>query len=98
MYDHPSNQSNLEKLKSIGNLVLPVGEGFLASGLHGKGRMLEPEDIIKRVEQDILAKLPLNGKKVLITTGPTYEPIDPVRFIAESFDWQDGICTRRTCS
>ena len=82
MYDHPSNQSNLEKLKSIGNLVLPVGEGFLASGLHGKGRMLEPEDIIKRVEQDILAKLPLNGKKVLITAGPTYEPIDPVRFIS----------------
>ena len=82
MYNHPSNQSNLEKLKSIGNVVLPVGEGFLASGLHGKGRMLEPEDIIKRVEQDILAKLPLNGKKVLITAGPTYEPIDPVRFIS----------------
>ena len=82
MYNHPSNQSNLEKLKSIGNNVLPVGEGFLASGLHGKGRMLEPEDIIKKIEQDILDKLPLNGKKVLITAGPTYEPIDPVRFIA----------------
>ena len=82
MYNHPSNQSNLEKLKSIGNEVLPVGEGFLASGLHGKGRMLEPEDIIKKIEKNILDKLPLNGKKVLITTGPTYEPIDPVRFIA----------------
>ena len=82
MYNHPSNQSNLEKLKSIGNEVLPVGEGFLASGLHGKGRMLEPEQITKKIEQDILDKLPLNGKKVLITAGPTYEPIDPVRFIA----------------
>ena len=82
MYNHPSNQSNLEKLKSIGNEVLPVGEGFLASGLHGKGRMLEPEEITKKIEQDILDKLPLNGKKVLITAGPTYEPIDPVRFIA----------------
>ena len=82
MYNHPSNQSNLEKLKSIGNEVLPVGEGFLASGLQGKGRMLEPEQIIKKIEQDILDKLPLNGKKVLITAGPTYEPIDPVRFIA----------------
>ena len=82
MYKHSSNQSNLEKLKSIGNEVLPVGEGFLASGLHGKGRMLEPEQIIKKIEQDILDKLPLNGKKVLITAGPTYEPIDPVRFIA----------------
>ncbi len=82
MYNHPSNQSNLEKLKSIGNEVLPVGEGFLASGLHGKGRMLEPEEIINKIEQNILDKLPLNGKKVLITAGPTYEPIDPVRFIA----------------
>ena len=81
MYAHPANQFNLEKLKSRGNKILPVGEGFLASGLHGKGRMLEPEEIIQWVEKDILESLPLNGKKVLITAGPTYEPIDPVRFI-----------------
>ena len=81
MYAHPANQSNLEKLKSRGNKILPVGEGFLASGLYGKGRMLEPEEIIQWVEKDILESLPLNGKKVLITAGPTYEPIDPVRFI-----------------
>jgi phosphopantothenoylcysteine decarboxylase/phosphopantothenate--cysteine ligase len=81
MYAHPANQSNLEKLKSCGNKILPVGEGFLASGLYGKGRMLEPEEIIQWVEKDILESLPLNGKKVLITAGPTYEPIDPVRFI-----------------
>ena len=81
MYAHPANQFNLEKLKSRGNKILPVGEGFLASGLYGKGRMLEPEEIIQWVEKDILESLPLNGKKVLITAGPTYEPIDPVRFI-----------------
>jgi phosphopantothenoylcysteine decarboxylase/phosphopantothenate--cysteine ligase len=81
MYAHPANQSNLEKLKSCGNKILPVGEGFLASGLYGKGRMLEPEEIIQWVEKDILESLPLNGKKVLVTAGPTYEPIDPVRFI-----------------
>ena len=81
MYAHPANQFNLEKLKSRGNKILPVGEGFLASGLHGKGRMLEPEEIIQWVEKDILESLPLKGKKVLITAGPTYEPIDPVRFI-----------------
>ena len=81
MYAHSANQSNLEKLKSIGDKVLPVGEGFLASGLHGKGRMLEPEQIVDLIERDILKGLPLRGKKVLITAGPTYEPIDPVRFI-----------------
>ena len=81
MYAHPANQFNLEKLKSRGNKILPVGEGFLASGLHGKGRMLEPEEIIQWVEKDILESLPLKGKKVLVTAGPTYEPIDPVRFI-----------------
>ena len=81
MYAHPANQFNLEKLKSRGNKILPVGEGFLASGLYGKGRMLEPEEIIQWVEKDILESLPLNGKIVLITAGPTYEPIDPVRFI-----------------
>jgi phosphopantothenoylcysteine decarboxylase/phosphopantothenate--cysteine ligase len=81
MYAHPANQSNLEQLKSCGNKILPVGEGFLASGLNGKGRMLEPEEIIQWVENDILESLPLKGKKVLITAGPTYEPIDPVRFI-----------------
>ena len=81
MYAHPANQFNLEKLKSRGNKILPVGEGFLASGLNGKGRMLEPEEIIQWVEKDILESLPLKRKKVLITAGPTYEPIDPVRFI-----------------
>ena len=81
MYAHDANQSNLKKLSSRGNKILPVGEGFLASGLHGKGRMLAPEQIIEWIEQDIEDSLPLLGKKVLITAGPTFEPIDPVRFI-----------------
>ncbi len=81
MYAHPANQKNMEQLKLLGNKILPVGEGFLASGLHGKGRMLEPEEMIEFISNDLKSKLPLNGKTVLITAGPTYEPIDPVRFI-----------------
>lgn len=81
MYAHPANQQNLKELNRIGKKVLPVGEGFLASGLHGKGRMLEPEEIIRHISEDLESGLPLYGKKVLITAGPTYEPIDPVRFI-----------------
>ena len=81
MYAHPANQKNIEELDRIGNKVLPVGEGFLASGLNGKGRMLEPEEIIDYIIKNIKAGLPLKGKKVLITAGPTYEPIDPVRYI-----------------
>jgi phosphopantothenoylcysteine decarboxylase/phosphopantothenate--cysteine ligase len=81
MYAHPANQLNLKELNRIGNKVLSVGEGFLASGLHGKGRMLEPEEIIRHISEDLESGLPLYGKKVLITAGPTYEPIDPVRFI-----------------
>ena len=81
MYAHPANQQNLAELNRIGKKVLPVGEGFLASGLYGKGRMLEPEEIISYISEELKLGLPLYGKKVLITAGPTYEPIDPVRFI-----------------
>ncbi|MGA0896505.1 MAG: bifunctional phosphopantothenoylcysteine decarboxylase/phosphopantothenate--cysteine ligase CoaBC [Flavobacteriaceae bacterium] len=81
MYAHPSNQKNLEILSSFGNRVLPVGEGELASGLEGKGRMLEPKQLIEYILDFFNPVLPLSGKKVLITAGPTYEAIDPVRFI-----------------
>jgi phosphopantothenoylcysteine decarboxylase/phosphopantothenate--cysteine ligase len=81
MYAHNANQENLKILKSFGHQVLPVGEGFLASGLHGKGRMLSPEEIIDFIEKDLEKSLPLYGKKILITAGPTYEAIDPIRFI-----------------
>ncbi len=81
MYKHPSTLQSFEKLKSFGNIMIPATSGELASGLVGEGRMAEPEDIVSFIENDILDKLPLRGKKVLITAGPTYEAIDPVRFI-----------------
>lgn len=81
MYSHPSNQKNLDALKNYGNKVLPVGDGFLASGLEGKGRMLEPNEIVAFVVNFFNPELPLKEKKVLITAGPTHEAIDPVRFI-----------------
>ncbi|MBC3759766.1 bifunctional phosphopantothenoylcysteine decarboxylase/phosphopantothenate--cysteine ligase CoaBC [Hyunsoonleella sp. SJ7] len=81
MYKHESTKASFEKLKSFGNIMIPATCGELASGLVGEGRMAEPEDIVSFIEADILDKLPLKGKKVLITAGPTYEAIDPVRFI-----------------
>ena len=81
MYIHPSTKESLEKLQSFGNILIPAASGELASGLVGEGRMAEPEDIVSFIEKDILCKLPLKGKKVLLTAGPTYEAIDPVRFI-----------------
>jgi phosphopantothenoylcysteine decarboxylase/phosphopantothenate--cysteine ligase len=81
MYKHPSTTNSLEKLQDFGNVLIPATSGELASGLVGEGRMAEPEDIVSFIEKDILSKLPLKGKQVLITAGPTYEAIDPVRFI-----------------
>jgi phosphopantothenoylcysteine decarboxylase/phosphopantothenate--cysteine ligase len=81
MYKHPSTLESFKILQSFGNIMIPATSGELASGLVGDGRMAEPEDIVTFIEQDILGKLPLRGKKVLITAGPTYEAIDPVRFI-----------------
>ena len=81
MYTHPSNQKNINLLASYGNQILPVGEGDLASGLEGKGRMMEPHQIAENIISYFNPSLPLKNKKVLITAGPTYEAIDPVRFI-----------------
>jgi phosphopantothenoylcysteine decarboxylase/phosphopantothenate--cysteine ligase len=81
MYKHPSTKQNIEKLVSFGNKFIAPTFGELASGLVGEGRMAEPEDIIDFIKKDLSADLPLSKKKVLITAGPTYEPIDPVRFI-----------------
>ncbi|MFI8378135.1 bifunctional phosphopantothenoylcysteine decarboxylase/phosphopantothenate--cysteine ligase CoaBC [Leeuwenhoekiella sp. NPDC079379] len=81
MYKHPSTHHSFEALTSYGNIMIPATSGELASGLEGQGRMAEPEDIVRFIEDDILSKLPLKGKKLLITAGPTYEAIDPVRFI-----------------
>ncbi|KUF44051.1 phosphopantothenoylcysteine decarboxylase [Myroides marinus] len=81
MYIHPTTNRNLELLESFGNIIIPAEDGELASGLIGKGRMAEPETIVKSVSDVLNTDLPLSGKKLLITAGPTYEPIDPVRFI-----------------
>ena len=81
MYKHPTTIKSFNKLDNFGNIQIPATLGELASGLKGQGRMAEPEDIIEFIEKDILKVLPLRGKKFLITAGPTYEAIDPVRFI-----------------
>ncbi len=81
MYKHPSTQHCFEVLQSYGNIMIPAESGELASGLVGEGRMAEPENIVEYIANDLASKLPLRGKKVLITAGPTYEAIDPVRFI-----------------
>lgn len=81
MYAHKAQQKNLSALKKVGNVVFPVGEGALASGLSGQGRMLEPIEIVSLLEDHLLAHAPLRGHRILITAGPTHEAIDPVRFI-----------------
>lgn len=81
MYKHPSTRASLEKLSSFGNVFIKPGVGELASGLSGEGRMAEPEDIVKFITNHLQSQLSFYGKKILITAGPTYEAIDPVRFI-----------------
>lgn len=81
MFLHPTTQENIQKLKSSGNIIIEPREGQLASGLEGKGRMEEPEIIVEKIIQHFTAPATLQGLKVLVTAGPTYEPIDPVRFI-----------------
>ncbi|THD31933.1 bifunctional phosphopantothenoylcysteine decarboxylase/phosphopantothenate--cysteine ligase CoaBC [uncultured Flavobacterium sp.] len=81
MYKHPSTLASFKLLRQFGNIMIPAESGELASGLSGEGRMAEPENIIAFLEADLESKLPLKGKKILVTAGPTYEAIDPVRFI-----------------
>ncbi|TWR30208.1 bifunctional phosphopantothenoylcysteine decarboxylase/phosphopantothenate--cysteine ligase CoaBC [Mucilaginibacter pallidiroseus] len=81
MWKHNSTRANIAAIQQFGNILIPPGSGELASGLHGEGRMAEPEEIIAFVEADIKGKLPLVNKRILVTAGPTYEAIDPVRFI-----------------
>ena len=81
MYRHPSTKKTLDTLVSYGNVMIPAEEGELASGLHGEGRMAEPEHILSFILDHLKKGAPLNGQNVLITAGPTYEALDPVRFI-----------------
>ncbi len=81
MWKHPATKKNISKLQSFGNILIPPGTGELASGLNGEGRMAEPEEIVAFLSADVKKKLPLAEQKILVTAGPTYEAIDPVRFI-----------------
>ncbi|MBS7786728.1 bifunctional phosphopantothenoylcysteine decarboxylase/phosphopantothenate--cysteine ligase CoaBC [Flavobacterium sp. CYK-55] len=81
MYKHPSTLASFHSLQQFGNIIIPAESGELASGLSGEGRMAEPENILAFIEQDLSSRLPLKGKKILVTAGPTFEAIDPVRFI-----------------
>ncbi|HMQ48178.1 MAG TPA: bifunctional phosphopantothenoylcysteine decarboxylase/phosphopantothenate--cysteine ligase CoaBC [Saprospiraceae bacterium] len=91
MWVHPATQTNVQNLLSYGNHLIPVGHGELASGLVGDGRMAEPEDIVTQLIRFFDKDTPLAGKKILITAGPTYEPIDPVRFIGNRSSGKMGL-------
>lgn len=91
MLKHPATQKNIDTLKSFGNILIPSGTGELASGLHGEGRLAEPEQILQFVEDFFGRKKKLSGKKVLISAGPTYEAIDPVRFIGNHSSGKMGV-------
>lgn len=98
MYSHPTTQQNLEKLRSFGNCIIEPTEGELASHLVGKGRMEEPDNIIEVLEDFFAPKIDLAGKKILITAGPTYEKIDPVRFIGNYSSGKMGFALAEKCA
>ena len=100
MYRHPSTQANMKTLLSYGNHIIEPESGFLASGLEGKGRMEEPEVIADRLDQffsENSQPSPIAGKKVVITAGPTYEKIDPVRFIGNYSSGKMGFAIAEEC-
>ncbi len=98
MYAHPSTQDNLRLLAARGNSIIEPGTGFLASKLEGKGRMQEPEQIVEALEAFFSARGRLAGKKVMITAGPTYEKIDPVRFIGNYSSGKMGYALAEACA
>ena len=97
MFAHPTMQRNLESLKSVGNQIIEPATGELASGLDGKGRMEEPENIVQFLVNFFTSK-PVSGKKILITAGPTYEKIDPVRFVGNYSTGKMGFALAETCA
>lgn len=99
MYAHPSTQQNLKRLQSYGNIIIEPQSGFLASGLEGKGRMEEPDAIVKVLDEFFEEdKDSLQGKKIMITAGPTYEKIDPVRFIGNYSSGKMGFALAEECA
>ena len=101
MYQHPTTQQNMERLRSFGNHIIEPQSGFLASGLEGKGRMEEPAQIVKYLDEKLSAETPdedLKGVSILITAGPTYEKIDPVRFIGNYSSGKMGFALAEECA
>ena len=98
MYAHPSTQKNLDTLRSYGNHIIEPATGFLASKLEGKGRMEEPDNIIKVLDRFFEETTDLKGRKILITAGPTYEKLDPVRFIGNYSSGKMGIALAEECA
>jgi len=98
MFAHPTTQQNLDRLRSFGNHIIEPGEGELASHLIGKGRMEEPDKIIETLEQFFTAQSELSKKKIIITAGPTYEKIDPVRFIGNYSSGKMGFALAEACA
>ena len=97
MWKHGSTRQNIQTLQSRGNILLPVENGELASGLSGEGRMTEPEKIVKWLSGYFAKSASLGGKKVLVTAGPTYEQIDPVRFIGNYSSGKMGVAIANEC-
>ena len=99
MYRHPSTQHNMQTLLSYGNRIIEPASGFLASGLEGKGRMEEPEIIVDSLDHyfDEQQQQDLSGKNIMITAGPTYEKIDPVRFIGNYSSGKMGFALAEEC-
>lgn len=91
MWHHPSTKENIKKLISFGNKIIPVDTGDLASGLTGEGRMAEPDKIIRFIEDNFFTDRSLSGKKAFVSAGPTYEPLDPVRFIGNHSSGKMGL-------
>ncbi len=99
MYAHPSTQQNIERLRSFGNHIIEPQSGFLASGLEGKGRMEEPESIVRALDDFFNGNSDeLRGKRIMITAGPTYEKIDPVRFIGNYSSGKMGFALAEECA
>ena len=97
MYAHPTTQQNMERLRSFGNHIIEPQSGFLASGLEGKGRMEEPQKIVDVLSEHLSGEYsPLKGKRIMVTAGPTYEKIDPVRFIGNYSSGKMGIALPRS--
>ncbi len=98
MYQHETTSANISTLEARGNIFIPPSYGELASGLEGEGRMAEPEEIVDFIEKHLILNAPLHGKKVLITAGPTYEAIDPVRFIGNHSSGKMGFELAKTAA